>query len=245
MNVARIIEAVASLLWPLLVAVLVWRLVPHIPGMVAELRRAMRSRAFTVSVGGTELPVEEATEQLRRQVADLQAQLAIQLTGAAAAQHRAIVLWVDDRPEARALELAKLRDDGHEVLQARSTAEAMDVLSLRRGVEVVVTGLGRNEGGEFRAHAGLVLLRQLREAELDQPVLVYTSPGEVERGGQEALEAGAAVVTASASELFAAFGRALAAAGSEAETPAPASLAAGPLGTRPRRPTRPGQPAPG
>jgi CheY-like chemotaxis protein len=245
MTAARIIEAIGSLLWPLLVAVLLIRVIPHIPGVVADLRRAMRTRAFTVKIGGVELSVEDAAEQLRRQVADLQTHMAIQLAeqaegvegagraqpgppaepaspgpptspGAGPARDQApahadqgppTILWVDDDPDDSTLELAKLRDDGVEVLLARSTAEAMDVLSLRRGVDAIVTDLGRAEDGEFRSHAGLALLRQLREAEQDQPVLVYTSARRVELDRQDALDAGASVVTSSPTELFAALRR--------------------------------------
>jgi CheY-like chemotaxis protein len=259
MTAARIIEAVGSLLWPLLVAVVLIRVVPHIPGVVADLRKAMRTRAFTVKIGGVELSIEDAAEQLRRQVTDLQTQLAAQLAqrgdagpgppaapgappdapdgaaagaGPAADQGRATVLWVDDDPDGNALELAKLRDDGLEVLLARSTAEAMDVLSLRRGVRAIVTDMGRAEDGEFRSHAGLALLRQLHEAEQDQPVLVYTSARRVELDRQDALDAGAIAVTASPTELFAALRRIL-------STPAPAPEPAPAAGPR-RRPTRPG-----
>ena len=258
MTAARIIEAIGSLLWPLLVAVLLIRVIPHIPGVVADLRRAMRTRAFTVKIGGVELSVEEAAEQLRRQVTDLQTHMAIQLAergdrveagppgppgspgagaeaDAAAApgadQGRPTVLWVDDNPEANTLELAKLRDDGVEVLIARSTAEAMDVLSLRRGVGAIVTDMGRTEDGEFRSHAGLALLRQLHEAEQSQPVLVYTSTRRVELDRQDALDAGATTVTSSPTELFAALRRVL-------STPTPDPDPATPAGTRPR-PTRP------
>jgi CheY-like chemotaxis protein len=279
MTAARIIEAIGSLLWPLLVAVLLIRVIPHIPGVVADLRRAMRTRAFTVKVGGVELSVEEAAEQLRRQVADLQTHMAIQLVeraepvppgagpprppgtgspaeraspgppsspGAGPARDQApapagqgppTILWVDDDPDDSTMELAKLRDDGVEVLLARSTAEAMDVLSLRRGVDAIVTDLSRAEDGEFRSHAGLALLRQLREAEQGQPVLVYTSARRVELDRQDALDAGASVVTSSPTELFAALRRVLA-------TPRPAGGAgpAAPPGPaeRRRRPIRPG-----
>ena len=257
MTAARIIEAVGSLLWPLLVAVVLIRVVPHIPGVVADLRKAMRTRAFTVKIGGVELSIEDAAEQLRRQVTDLQTQVAAQLAqrgepgppaapgappggpagaeagaGPAADQGRATILWVDDNPEGNALELAKLRDDGLEVLMARSTAEAMDVLSLRRGVRAIVTDMGRAEDGEFRSHAGLALLRQLHEAEQDQPVLVYTSARRVELDRQDALDAGATAVTASPTELFAALRRIL-------STPAPAPEPA-PAAAPRRRPTRPG-----
>jgi CheY-like chemotaxis protein len=263
MTAARVIEAIGSLLWPLLAAVLLIRVIPHIPGVVADLRRAMRTRAFTVRMGGVELSVEEAAEQLRRHVADLQDHLAGEFAGRegaappapppspgaapppqapvpggasdrsapAADQGRPTVLWVDDEPDANTLELAKLRDDGVEVLLARSTAEAMDVLSLRRGVGAIVTDLGRSEDGEFRSHAGLALLRQLHEAEQDQPVVVYTSLRRVELDRQDALDAGAAVVTASPVELLAAVRRLL----SAAPVPAPAAP-----GNPRRRPTRPG-----
>jgi CheY-like chemotaxis protein len=248
MTAARIIEALGSLLWPLLLAVVVWRVVPHLPGLLADLREALRTRAFKVKIGGAELSVEEAAEQLRRQVTDLQTQMAAQLAergpprspGAAAApgaapqawadQERPTVLWVDDRPEGNALELAKLRDDGVEVLQAKSTAEAMDVLALRRGVQAIVTDLGRLEGGEYRPHAGLELLKQLREAGFGQPVAVYTSARGVARDRDDALAAGAAAVTASPTELFAALPELLRA----------AAQAAPPGNHRPRRPARPG-----
>jgi len=259
MTAARIIEAIGSLLWPLLVAVVLIRVLPHVPALVADLRRAMRTRAFTVRVAGAELTVEEATEQLRRQVTDLQTHMAIQLAdrdgagppppptpGSAAGAGEATgpsgpgrptLLWVDDRPDDHALELAKLRDDGIEVLLARSTAEALDVLSLRRGVHAVVTDLGRSEDGEFRTHAGLALLRQLKEAEHDQPVLVYTEAARAQLDRQDALDAGAALVTASPVELLAALRRILAAPAAQPEGSDPA----GPAGQRrPRRPIRPG-----
>ena len=261
MTAARIIEAIGSLLWPLLVAVLLIRVIPHIPGVVADLRRAMRTRAFTVKIGGVELSVEEAAEQLRRQVTDLQTHMAIQLAergeparpprgpaqrpgsvgteaaaGAAADQGRPTVLWVDDNPEANTLELAKLRDDGVEILLARSTAEAMDVLSLRRGVGAIVTDMGRTEDGEFRSHAGLALLRQLHEAEQSQPVLVYTSTRRVELDRQDALDAGATTVTSSPTELFAALRRVLS---TPPPDPDPDPTPAAP-GRPTRRPTRPG-----
>lgn len=245
MTAARIIEALGSLLWPLLLAVLVLRVVPLLPGLIADLRQALRTRAFKVKIGGAELSVEEATEQLRRQVSDLQTQMAAQLAergpakAAAAAswrdQGRPTILWVDDRPERNALELAKLRDDGVEVLQARSTDEAMDVLALRRGVQAIVTNLGRTEGGEHRPHAGLTLMRQLREAGFEQPVLVYTWVSRAEQERTDALAAGAAAVTASPTELFAALQELL-----RPTDPPAAAEPAPPANNRPRRPTRPG-----
>src|SRR6266545_3287474 len=101
MTAARIIEALGSLLWPLLLAVVVLRVVPHLPGLMADLREALRTRAFKVKIGGAELSVEEATEQLRRQVTDLQTQMAAQLaerSPATAAAAGAAPLAYQDRP---------------------------------------------------------------------------------------------------------------------------------------------------
>jgi CheY-like chemotaxis protein len=267
MTAARIIEAIGSLLWPLLVAVLIWRLVPLLPGLVTDLRHALRTRAFSVRVGAAELSVEEATELLRRQVTDLQRQVESQVAapapapaapaasrppptaGAAAPDQaaaqapwgaRPLVLWVDDRPDGNAFEMARLRDDGVELLQARSTDEALDVLALRRGVQAVVTDLGRTEGGEYRPHAGLALLRRLRDEGLEQPVLVYTSRRGVERERADALAAGAAVVTSSPVELFASLRSALGTAG-DATAPPGRNDAFG--NHRPRRPRRLPEPA--
>jgi CheY-like chemotaxis protein len=105
-------------------------------------------------------------------------------------------------------------------------------------VRAIVTDLGRSEDGEFRSHAGLALLRQLKEAEQDQPVLVYTSPQRAQLDRQDALEAGATIVTASPTELFAALRRVLVVPPDRAEAPAPDRPEAGPR--RPRRPIRPG-----
>jgi CheY-like chemotaxis protein len=268
MTAARIIESIGSLLWPLLVAVLVWRLVPLLPGLVADLRQALRTRAFSVRVGAVELSVEEATELLRRQVADLQRQVESQVaapavpaapptpgsrppaTAGAAATDRAapqapwsgrpLVLWVDDRPDGNAFEMARLRDDGVELLQARSTDEALDVLALRRGVQALITDLGRTEGGEYRPHAGLALLRRLREDGLELPVLVYTGRRGVERERAAALAAGAAVVTASPVELFASLRSVLMSGGAAAASPGQGDA----FGNhRPRRPRRLPEPA--
>ena len=88
--------------------------------------------------------------------------------------------------------------------------------------------------GEFRSHAGLALLRQLHEAEQDQPVVVYTSARRAELDRQDAMDAGAVIVTASPTELFAALRRVL------ATPPDPGATESGPPpGTGQRRPRRP------
>jgi CheY-like chemotaxis protein len=58
----------ARIAWPILVAVLLWRLFPAI-------RRVVESRAFTIKVAGMEISVQQATDQLAGRVDDLQAQL--------------------------------------------------------------------------------------------------------------------------------------------------------------------------
>jgi len=64
-EVTDLVQALSDLLWPLLAALLVWRLLPAI-------RKVIESRSFRIKVGDKEITVADASEQLRNQVADLQ-----------------------------------------------------------------------------------------------------------------------------------------------------------------------------
>ena len=100
-------------------------------------------------------------------------------------------------PEADALELAELRDDGVEVLLARSTAEAMDVLLPAPGRRRRGRRHGPHRGrASYRSHAGLALLRQLHEAEqVPARAGLRGHPPGSRLDRQDALDAGATTVT--------------------------------------------------
>jgi CheY-like chemotaxis protein len=212
MNVAALLEALGKLFWPILVAVILWKLYPSI-------RDIIESRGFSIKIGEMEVTVQEASDQLRTQVEDLQEKvsaLRLQVEGRDEGLTLTVappgepepgpirrLLWVDDNPENKAFEIAKLRDDGLQIVQAVSTDEAMGLLTSGRvEVDAVVSDVSRREGGRQNPEAGPGLIRQARDAGLGLPIFIYTSPRAVTRYRAEILGAGGDGVTSSPIELF-------------------------------------------
>ena len=202
-----LLEALAHLAWPVLAGAVLWRLLP-------ALSEVIRSRGFVIKVGGFELSAQEATDQLRSKLSELQARVeelrpleASRGASAATAPASSVVprriLWVDDRPENNALEIARLRDTGVEVVTATSTTQGLDQLLRRHlAVAAVITDMGRLEGGRYDPRAGLTLTEQMRVAGLSVPVFVYTSSRGLRSARALAQQAGAEGATASSFELF-------------------------------------------
>ena len=71
-QVAELLKAVATLAWPLILAVLLWRFYQPLKAII----ESARGRKFTVKVAGNELTVEEASEQQRHLLSDLQTKMA-------------------------------------------------------------------------------------------------------------------------------------------------------------------------
>lgn len=204
------VKALTPLAWPLLAAVLLWRLFPALHAIAT-------SRAFTVKVAGMELSVQSATEQLRNQIEDLQKQvLALRSEPASGTEPKAHLtepassaapvaprgLWVDDKPDNNAFEIAQLEDEGIEIVQASSTEEAMAILASSRGFGFVISDMGRREGGAYRGQAGLLLLSAMRRAGFDTPFMVYSARRYADRNNAEVREAGGDGATASPIELM-------------------------------------------
>ena len=130
-DVAQLIQAITGLLWPLITAVLLWRLLP-------ALRKVIESRDFSVKVGGVELSVQELADKLVKSTAELQAKASAaapapdepQPSATPMPEHRTLrrILWVDDDPQHNAYETAQLEALGASVTTVRSTREAMAAL---------------------------------------------------------------------------------------------------------------------
>ncbi|MBW9094974.1 response regulator [Microbacterium jejuense] len=112
------------------------------------------------------------------------------------------VLWVDDHPINNRSLVSALRRIGARVVEVRSTAEALGSLD-KRAYDLIVTDAGRTEDGAHVPDAGLRLLRELAQRRIASPVLVYTTRQNAD-APQPFLDAGASLVTASPTELFAA-----------------------------------------
>lgn len=209
MNIPQLLEALAGLAWPVLAAVILWKLFP----LVKEIAK---SRAFTIKVGSMELSVQEATEQLRANLEDLQKKVEelraqtghktaavapVAPQGPALAPQR--LVWVDDKPANNALEIARLRDEGVEVVQVTSTEDALRLLVVEQlAVRAVISDMARRERDQLNWKAGIDLIRQLRNAGLSIPIFVYGSARALEKARDEVRAVGGNGATASSVELF-------------------------------------------
>ena len=113
------------------------------------LRAMIGSRQFAIKIAGVELSVQQASEQIGKQLSDLQAKVAeLEAAALAAGTHPATkdtttegygtserdlpgplsILWVDDTPANNAFEVSGLRDAGHRIDQVTSTEAALSRL---------------------------------------------------------------------------------------------------------------------
>lgn len=208
---ATVADAVAALAVPVVLLLLLWHLWP-------VLREILEKRKFTIKIAGFELSAQEATDQLRTQIEDLQGKVAA-LSAAAAGEidpdrgpdevagdrrpperrrRGAAILWVDDVPANNAVLIAGFRDSGIEVVTAASTSEAMSLLGDGPGrFSAVISDQGRIENGTYVKDAGNGLVRQMRGAGFDVPVAIFASA----RGVQAARDVDVELTTISGTEL--------------------------------------------
>jgi CheY-like chemotaxis protein len=208
-------QALADLIWPVLAGVVLLALLPTII-------QVAKSRAFTIKYANFELSVQDSTEQLRKQIEDLQDQVRAlsRQPGlpAEASKREALstlaksqapppgpraILWVDDRPANNAFEIAKLQRDGLEISTAESTQAALALLESRaEPPALIVSDMGRREGLLVKRTAGLELIREVRSRGLNLPIYIYAGPEAVEKYTQQVLQAGGNGITASPLQLF-------------------------------------------
>ena len=202
-DAAELVSAVASLVWPLIVVIVVFRLLPTI-------KKIAESRGFTVKVGETELTVQEISEKFVAITADIQGELAsVRTAGTPVGVQENMspallrnVLWVDDQPSNNAYEIAQLEVLGVAVVQVTSTLDALTALhGETRLFDAVISDMGRIENGANNANAGLDLVQALRKHGNNVPTLIYTTPGGMDRRA-ELLVAGATGVAATPTTLF-------------------------------------------
>jgi len=208
---AEILKAVASLLWPVVVAVLLIALLPVIRRLLSQ------SDSIDVEVAGAKVAVQKAAEELRKLISDLQDrvnELETALGNAsieaverpvvpAPAQPSNTVLWVDDRPEANVYERARLTEEGRRVVRAESTLSALQRLHTDGPFSVIVSDMSRVEqGGRLNLRAGLDLLHELRDSGDNTPIVFYSTSRSLEPVRAELEQAGNVSFTTSPSELM-------------------------------------------
>jgi CheY-like chemotaxis protein len=221
-ELAEVINAIASLAWPLLVLFLLLRF----SGAIRTVVESAARRKFSLKIGGNELTMDEFSEQQIKVLADLQAELnKVQTKVLAAnqtvslttgAESRVIeqdsidlpergthkVLWVDDNPRNNSYIIAVVEERGSRVDIALSTDEAM-----RKYVpgkyDAVISDMGRPESGR----AGLDLADRIRALDSEIPLLIFSGDWAARNMKDEALAHGVNHITASSSRLLAELGR--------------------------------------
>ncbi|WP_158846258.1 response regulator [Saccharothrix deserti] len=204
---AEMINAIATLLWPLVVLFLLF-------GFRSQLREVIKSaakREVTLEIGGQTVSLGKLSEVQSEAIADLQKQLGELREQLGAPDETVVVtteqqvtpfavLWVDDHPENNVLEIAQLRASGVRVDLARSTQEGLTQFERGR-YRAVVTDMGRYENGAEVPDAGLQLVDAVRVLDPAVPVAVYSAGRTARTMTDDATSAGANLVTDSPWEL--------------------------------------------
>lgn len=178
----------AGLAWPVLAFVVAWRLWPL-------LRGALQRGTLTVKFGDMEISVQEASEGLRS-------------ARRGRPMERTTILWVDDRPESIAVEIATLEDRGVDVVHVPTPADALrELVGHGRDYAALITDMARTENGVKRPKAGIGLITEARRRLPACHLHVLRRP---ERGAAQGrgLDTGADGITASPLELLAMIQRA-------------------------------------
>jgi len=204
-DLAKLISALAALAWPLVFAVLLVKLFEPIRALV----ESARGRKFTIKVAGNELTMEEASEQQRVLLTDVQNKLAQLERGFAPEEVRPVlleqkpsskrILWVDDRPKNNSFLVASLEDRGVHVDTALSTTEGLEALKNSR-YDAVISDMGRPEGKK----AGIDLAKKMKTVAPGVPIFIYCGKWGATNLREEALTAGVTQITSSGSTLMAA-----------------------------------------
>src|SRR5690348_5289350 len=173
---AKLLSALASLAWPGLFLVLVFKFFEP----VRKLVESANQRKFTIKVAGNELTMEEASEQQRQILSDMQSKLAdIEKRVAAQPPDRAPreeatlrvgkrVLWVDDNPKNNSFLIASLEEKGIRVDTATNTREGIEKLMAAQ-YDVVISDMGRPES----KRAGIDLAKEVRSINKSIPFYIY------------------------------------------------------------------------
>jgi CheY-like chemotaxis protein len=116
------------------------------------------------------------------------------------------ILWVDDFPENNGLIKEYLEMLSIEVVQVRSTVEALAQLKSRKTYDRIISDMGREEGGANNPRAGIDLVIAVRETlsipKEKLPIAIYCSVNAAKMYGDEAKRLGAQVVTPSQTDLI-------------------------------------------
>jgi len=204
---AKLISSLASLAWPLLFAILIFRFSEPLKKLI----ESAKGRKFTIKVAGNELTMEEVSEQQRIILSDLQQKFieiekkigqAANLTEfsiKSSSPRGQKILWVDDQPKNISLLIATLKERGAKIDTALSTAEGVDKFESTQ-YDIVISDMGRPESDR----AGIDLAVKIRKLNPTVPFFIYCGSWAARNLQKEALDAGVTTITASGTTLLSA-----------------------------------------
>lgn len=202
---AHFVSALASLAWPALFAVMLFRFSEPLKKLI----ESARGRKFTIKIAGNELTMEEVSEQQRLMVSDIQlkvAELEKRLTlgvteplnlAATPTRSGKHILWVDDRPKNNSLLIASLEERGAKIDVALTTDEGIEKFRSTR-YDMIISDMGRPEGDK----AGIDLVKKVRALGADIPFYIFCGSWAARNLEEESLKAGVTRITSSGTTLL-------------------------------------------
>lgn len=204
-SLAKLISALSSLAWPTLFGILLYKFYQPLKSLI----ESACSRKFVIRVAGNELTMEEASEQQRVIVTDIQSKLAevekrlvsmqaITLSTESTNNIKnKLILWVDDIPKNNSYLVAYLQEKGHTVDFALSTDEAVRKFT-SRSYDIVISDMGRPEDGR----AGISLAKKIRSLGSNVPMYIFCGGWAAKNLRDEALSEGVTEITSSGTTLL-------------------------------------------
>lgn len=202
---AHLLTALASLAWPIVFAVTLFVLYEPIKSLIDS----ARGRKFSIKVAGNELTMEEASEQQRVIVADIQLKLAelekrlasnsresLSIASAPAGNTKRI-LWVDDNPKNNSFLVASLEERGVKVDIALSTWDGVEKFKSGQ-YDIVISDMGRPEGEK----AGIDLAKKIRSLNPNIPLYIFCGGWAARNLKDESVLAGVTGITSSGTTLL-------------------------------------------
>lgn len=211
-NLAKVIQAIASLMWPLIGLFVLW----YFRDGISKIIDSAKGRKITVKVGGQELTVDEASHQQESQINELRQQIisiqqflnmppkesaALLATSAETLATSNSVLWVDDHPKNNSYLISAIKDSGYNVELALSTDEALRLIE-KTQYRIIISDMGRTERGSYSSEAGLELLSKLRNSQNTTPFIVFCSASGARKFKEKVISLGGITATSSSTVLF-------------------------------------------
>ena len=204
-SLSKLLSSLSSLAWPVLFAFLIFKFSDPLKKLI----ESARGRKFTIKVAGNELTMEEASEQQRQIINDVQSKLAelekrlatssevTFLPDFSPTQSSKRILWVDDSPKNNSFIVASLEEKGAKVDIALSTEEGLQKFRAFP-YDIVISDMGRPEGEK----AGIDFAKKVRSINKAVPFFVYCGKWAARNLRKEALEVGITDITTSSTTLL-------------------------------------------